>query len=61
MFNTIFLLLLALYGSTLTALLAVPSFEKPIDTILDVVDATEFDDFSIGTFKATSLELLFKV
>ncbi|CAL4079859.1 unnamed protein product, partial [Meganyctiphanes norvegica] len=50
-----------LYSGTLTAVLAIPSFEKPIDSLWDLLEAVKNDGyFPITTF-GTSNEFIFKV
>ncbi|XP_037788568.1 uncharacterized protein LOC119583929 [Penaeus monodon] len=49
----------ALYSGTLTAVLAVPAFERPINTLSDLSKAKE-NGYTIGTIQDSSLEFIFK-
>ncbi|XP_068215576.1 uncharacterized protein [Palaemon carinicauda] len=49
----------ALYSGTLTAVLAIPAYENPIDSLEDIPVAVE-DGFTVGVTKGTSNEYLFK-
>ncbi|XP_064121561.1 glutamate receptor ionotropic, kainate 5-like [Macrobrachium nipponense] len=49
----------ALYSGVLTAVLAVPSYETPIDSLSDLPRATK-DGFTIGLLGGSSYEVLFK-
>ncbi|XP_063591946.1 glutamate receptor ionotropic, delta-2-like [Penaeus indicus] len=49
----------ALYSGTLTAVLAVPAFERPINTLNDLSKAKE-NGYTIGTIQDSSLEFIFK-
>ncbi|XP_068229235.1 glutamate receptor-like [Palaemon carinicauda] len=49
----------AMYSGTLTAYLAIPTFEPPIDSLTDLPMAAR-DGFTIGTLKASSTEHLFR-
>ncbi|XP_066976084.1 glutamate receptor ionotropic, kainate 3-like [Macrobrachium rosenbergii] len=49
----------AMYSGTLTAYLAIPAFEPPIDSLTDLPKAAR-DGFTIGTLKASSTESLFR-
>ncbi|XP_066982686.1 glutamate receptor ionotropic, delta-1-like [Macrobrachium rosenbergii] len=53
------LLIWALYSGTLTAVLAIPSYEKPIDSLADLPRAIK-EGFTIGTVKQTMIEYLLK-
>ncbi|XP_042884676.1 glutamate receptor ionotropic, delta-2-like [Penaeus japonicus] len=48
-----------MYSGTLTAVLAVPSFEKPIDSLHDLAAAHD-NGFVIGTTRESSFEEVFK-
>ncbi|XP_069193541.1 glutamate receptor ionotropic, delta-1-like [Procambarus clarkii] len=50
----------ALYSGTLTAVLALPTYEKPIDGLVDLPKAVA-EGYTIGTIGDTSLEFIFKV
>lgn len=50
----------ALYSGTLTAVLAVPAFEKPIDGLTDLSKAI-YQGFTLGVMLDSSLEYIFKV
>ncbi|XP_042861234.1 ionotropic receptor 93a-like [Penaeus japonicus] len=49
----------ALYSGTLTAVLAVPAFERPINTLGDLSEANQ-NGYTIGTIQDSSLEFIFK-
>nr|XP_045610743.1 glutamate receptor ionotropic, delta-1-like [Procambarus clarkii] len=49
----------ALYSGTLTAVLALPTYEKPIDGLVDLPKAVA-EGYTIGTISDTSLEFIFK-
>ncbi|XP_064120838.1 glutamate receptor ionotropic, delta-2-like [Macrobrachium nipponense] len=49
----------ALYSGTLTAVLAVPAFEKPIDSLTDLLDAVIKDGFKPVVVRGTSNEFIF--
>ncbi|XP_069994897.1 probable glutamate receptor [Penaeus vannamei] len=49
----------AMYSGTLTAVLAIPAFEKPLDTLEDLPPAAE-EGFKVGTLRASSTEFLFR-
>ncbi|XP_068202866.1 glutamate receptor ionotropic, delta-2-like [Palaemon carinicauda] len=49
----------ALYSGTLTAVLAIPTFETPIDSLEDLPRAVK-DGFAIGVMEDSSNELLFR-
>ncbi|XP_064080693.1 glutamate receptor ionotropic, delta-1-like [Macrobrachium nipponense] len=53
------LMVSALYSGTLTAVLAIPAYEKPVDSLNDLPKAIK-DGFTLGTVKDSSLEFLFK-
>ncbi|KAK7063204.1 hypothetical protein SK128_012461 [Halocaridina rubra] len=48
-----------LYSSNLTAVLAIPVYEKPIDSLEDLPRAVE-DGYYLATGKGTSMEALFR-
>ncbi|XP_064102705.1 glutamate receptor ionotropic, delta-2-like [Macrobrachium nipponense] len=50
----------ALYSGTLTAFLAVPSYEKPIDSLNDIPRAVKEGGFIIGAVKETIFEYLMR-
>ncbi|XP_042857155.1 glutamate receptor ionotropic, delta-2-like [Penaeus japonicus] len=50
----------ALYAGTLTAVLAVPTFEKPIDSLWDLLTAIEEDGYKATVVYQTSNEFIFK-
>ncbi|XP_071526270.1 uncharacterized protein [Panulirus ornatus] len=50
----------ALYSGTLTAVLAIPAFEKPIDSLHDLAQARQ-DGYTIGTVRDTSFVVALKV
>ncbi|KAG7170324.1 Glutamate receptor ionotropic, delta-2-like 21, partial [Homarus americanus] len=50
----------ALYSGTLTAVLAIPAFEKPIDTLSDVLEATRHGFYPV-VIKESSIDYMFKV
>lgn len=50
----------AMYAGTLTAVLAIPTYEKPVDTLADLPPAYQ-DGFAVGTLKDSSTEFLFRV
>ncbi|XP_066976065.1 glutamate receptor ionotropic, delta-2-like [Macrobrachium rosenbergii] len=50
----------ALYSGTLTAVLTVPSFEKPIDSLTDLLDAVIKDGFKPIVVRGTSNEFIFR-
>ncbi|XP_069954487.1 glutamate receptor ionotropic, delta-2-like isoform X2 [Cherax quadricarinatus] len=49
----------ALYSGTLTAVLAIPAYEKPIDGLVDLPKAVA-QGFTVGTVSDSSLEFIFK-
>ncbi|XP_068225815.1 glutamate receptor ionotropic, delta-1-like [Palaemon carinicauda] len=49
----------AMYSGTLTAVLAIPTYEKPVDSLNDLPKAVA-EGFTLGTVKDSSLEFLFK-
>ncbi|KAK3867483.1 hypothetical protein Pcinc_027053 [Petrolisthes cinctipes] len=49
----------AMYAGTLTAVLAIPTFEKPVDSLTDLPLAS-LDGFAVGTLKDSSTEFLFR-
>ncbi|XP_063866159.1 glutamate receptor ionotropic, kainate 5-like [Scylla paramamosain] len=49
----------AMYSGTLTAVLAIPSFDRPVDSLTDLPAAVA-NGFSVGTLKASSTEFLFR-
>ncbi|XP_066949953.1 probable glutamate receptor isoform X2 [Macrobrachium rosenbergii] len=49
----------ALYSGTLTAFLAIPSYEKPIDSLTDIPRAIK-EGFILGTLKDSVIEYLLK-
>ncbi|XP_064101098.1 glutamate receptor ionotropic, kainate 2-like [Macrobrachium nipponense] len=53
------LLIWALYSGTLTAVLAIPSYEKPIDSLDDLPRAVK-EGFTIGAVRQTMIEYLLK-
>ncbi|XP_066960828.1 glutamate receptor ionotropic, delta-1-like [Macrobrachium rosenbergii] len=53
------LMVSALYSGTLTAVLAIPAYEKPVDSLNDLPKAIK-DGYTLGTVKDSSLEFLFK-
>ncbi|XP_069171820.1 probable glutamate receptor isoform X1 [Procambarus clarkii] len=50
----------ALYSGTLTAVLAIPSFEKPIDSLVDLLNAIKKDGFIPVFAYGTSNEFIFR-
>ncbi|XP_066971943.1 glutamate receptor ionotropic, delta-2-like [Macrobrachium rosenbergii] len=50
----------ALYQGTLTAVLAVPQFEKPIDSLNDLLASMKKGEFTLSVPYATSNEFIFK-
>ncbi|KAK7085659.1 hypothetical protein SK128_020696, partial [Halocaridina rubra] len=50
-----------LYGGTLTAVLAVPSYEKPIDSLWDLLEAIKKYDYKPVVAYGTSNEFVFRV
>ncbi|XP_064118946.1 glutamate receptor ionotropic, delta-2-like [Macrobrachium nipponense] len=50
----------ALYQGTLTAVLAVPKFEKPIDSLNDLLASMKKGEFTLAVVYATSNEFIFK-
>ncbi|XP_066967133.1 glutamate receptor ionotropic, delta-2-like [Macrobrachium rosenbergii] len=50
----------ALYQGTLTAVLAVPQFEKPIDSLNDLLASMKKGEFTLSVVFATSNEFIFK-
>ncbi|KAG7170273.1 putative Glutamate receptor ionotropic, delta-1-like 41, partial [Homarus americanus] len=48
-----------IYSGTLTAFLAIPSFERPVDSLIDLLHATRYD-FVPGFLVGSSNEFLFK-
>ena len=57
----IFLKSTVLYSGTLTAFLAIPVFEKPIDSLNDLLIASKEDGFSAMLMQFSSNEVIFKV
>ncbi|XP_064101787.1 glutamate receptor ionotropic, delta-2-like isoform X2 [Macrobrachium nipponense] len=51
---------IALYSGMLTAVLAIPAFEIPVDSLYDLRGAVK-DGFAIGVIKDSTNELIFKV
>lgn len=49
-----------MYAGTLTAVLAIPAFEQPVDSLTDLPYAS-LDGFTVGTLKDSSTEFLFRV
>ncbi|XP_045104339.1 glutamate receptor ionotropic, kainate 3-like [Portunus trituberculatus] len=49
----------AMYSGTLTAVLAIPSFDQPVDSLTDLPAAVA-NGFAVGTLKASSTEFLFR-
>ncbi|XP_068229295.1 probable glutamate receptor [Palaemon carinicauda] len=54
-------LIYALYAGTLTAVLTIPSFEKPIDSLTDLLVAMDKDDFKANVVRGTSNEFIFSL
>jgi len=49
------------YSSVLISVYAAPSYEKPVDTLQDVVNVLQATDMNILITKGDTVELLFKV
>ncbi|XP_071522288.1 probable glutamate receptor [Panulirus ornatus] len=49
----------AMYSGTLTAVLALPAFEKPIDGLADLPEAADHG-FTLGVVRDSSIEFIFK-
>ncbi|XP_066946009.1 glutamate receptor ionotropic, delta-1-like [Macrobrachium rosenbergii] len=49
----------ALYSGTLTAVLAIPAYEKPIDSLEDIPQAVK-DGFTVGVIRDSTNEYIFK-
>ncbi|XP_068227665.1 glutamate receptor ionotropic, delta-1-like [Palaemon carinicauda] len=53
------LVFIAMYSGMLTAVLAIPAFEKPIDSLLDLPRAVK-NGYTLGVLKDTANEMLFR-
>ncbi|XP_068227656.1 glutamate receptor ionotropic, delta-1-like [Palaemon carinicauda] len=53
------LLFAAVYSGMLTAVLSIPAFEKPIDSLLDLPKAVR-DGYTLSVLKDTAVEMLFR-
>lgn len=50
-----------MYAGTLTAFLAVPSFETPIDSLYDLLDAMKYKGYQPIFNAGSIMEIIFKV
>ncbi|XP_064095426.1 uncharacterized protein LOC135207536 [Macrobrachium nipponense] len=50
----------ALYSGTLIAVLAIPSYEKPVDSLTDLPRAVKHEGYTLGTSRLSMMEFLFK-
>lgn len=50
-----------MYSGTLTSFLVIPAYEKPIDTLFDLLDAMKKRGYMPILFYESSVDLLFKV
>ncbi|XP_068220145.1 glutamate receptor ionotropic, delta-2-like [Palaemon carinicauda] len=54
------MIIYALYSGTLIAVLAIPSYEKPVDSLTDLPWAVLQEGYTLGTSRMSMMEFLFK-
>ncbi|XP_066980911.1 glutamate receptor ionotropic, delta-2-like [Macrobrachium rosenbergii] len=54
------LIVYALYSGTLIAVLAIPPYEKPVDSLTDLPRAVKHEGYTLGTSRLSMMEFLFK-